>query len=48
MKLRVRFTTMTDTQILITGASRYMYEHSIPGDNVELLLTLRNLAAALF
>jgi hypothetical protein len=48
MKLRVRFTTMTDTKILLTGASGYVYERSIPDDDVELLLTLRNLAAARF
>jgi hypothetical protein len=39
---------MTDTKILLTGASGYMHEQSIPDDDVELLLTLRNLEAARF
>jgi hypothetical protein len=41
IKIHVRFTTMTDIKILLTGGSGYMYEQSTPNNYVELLLTLR-------
>jgi hypothetical protein len=41
IKIHVRFVTMTDTKILLTGASGYMYEQSTPNNYEELFLTLR-------